>query len=303
MTQIPRHPQPILMGEVILDRFPAGVVVLGGAPLIVSWHLQGLGAAPCLITRVGQDPEAEQVRGAMASWGIDPRGLQIDPDHPTGTVTVSLEQGQPTFEILPDQAYDFIEPEGVFRTLISIEPLLLYHGTLATRIPFARQVLSEVHHRTQLPIFLDLNLRDPWWDRDWIEQVLAQARWVKVNQSELAAIFEQPQIPTDRVPAYAQALQRRHGYGFLIVTLGEDGAVLALPDRILTHPAPQVEVVDTVGAGDAFSAVAILGIQQGWSPEQILKRGLRFASEICGRPGGTTRDRDLYARYREAWGS
>ncbi len=304
MKPISNDSKPILMGELILDQFPSGVTVLGGAPFIVSWHLQGFGVSPHLISRVGQDPEADQVKQAMENWGLEPGGIQIDPLHPTGTVQVTLQQGQPTFEILADQAYDYIALDPALASLSQISPLLLYHGTLATRIPSARQVVLDLHQRTQLPIFLDLNLRDPWWDRDWIKQVLAQARWVKVNQSELAVVFDQAEIPVSQVPKYAQELQRHWGYEFLIVTLGEAGAVLALPDGILTQPAPLVDsLVDTVGAGDAFSAVAILGIQRGWGPEQILQRGLQFASQICQVPGGTTRDRQLYARYLQEWES
>lgn len=294
--------QPVLIGELLLDRFPSGAVVLGGAPFIVSWHLQGFGASPYLISRVGRDREGEQILQTMTTWGMDRSGIQLDPSHPTGTVEVTLPHGQPSFHILPNQAYDFIDGDLALQSLEPITPLLLYHGTLATRIPCARQVLLELRQRTGLPIFLDLNLRDPWWDRRWLQQVLAQARWLKVNQTELAVVFQQTEMALTEVPRYAQELQHSYGYDFVIVTLGEAGALLALPDRIVTQTAPRLDaVVDTVGAGDAFSAIAVLGIQRGWSPEQILDRGVQFASEICQIPGGTTKEKERYTRHLQSW--
>lgn len=302
MTEISADAPPVLIGELILDTFPSGEGVWGGAPFIVSWHLQGLGASPHLISRVGADLEGQQIRQRMQAWGMSTAGIQIDPDHPTGQVRVTLVQGQPQFEILPEQAYDFIAVPPALEICRAHTPSMLYHGTLATRIPAARQALLELYHSTQLPIFLDLNLRDPWWDREWVQQCLDRARWLKVNQSELAVIFEQPQIPLDQVGEYVEVLQTRQKYELLIVTLGEEGAILADSEQILQLTAPRLDcVTDTVGAGDAFSAIAILGLQRGWSLEQILKRGLLFAADICQIPGGTTTNLQLYDRHLQSW--
>ena len=96
--------RPAVFGEVLFDRFEDGSSVLGGAPFNVVWHLQGFGLEPLLISRVGNDRLGEQVIAAMESWGMDTRGIQFDKDHPTGTVNVTLNNGQPTFDIVPERA-------------------------------------------------------------------------------------------------------------------------------------------------------------------------------------------------------
>ena len=92
-----RWKRPVVFGEVLLDCFKDGTTVLGGAPYNVAWHLKGLGLDPLLLTRVGSDPRGDGIRAAMLPAGLDTTGVQVDPDLPTGTVNVSILDGQPRF--------------------------------------------------------------------------------------------------------------------------------------------------------------------------------------------------------------
>ncbi len=101
--------RPLIFGEVLFDVMPDGTRVLGGAPFNVAWHLEAFGLRPLMITRVGVDESGDEVLTAMASWGMDTSGVQRDDTYPTGRVEVDLDDGEPTFHILPDQAYDHLD--------------------------------------------------------------------------------------------------------------------------------------------------------------------------------------------------
>ncbi|MDK2873302.1 MAG: fructokinase [Desulfomicrobiaceae bacterium] len=123
-------PRPILFGEALFDCFPDGKRILGGAPFNVAWHLTGLGNAPLFITRVGSDAPGMEVRRAMEDWGMDTRGVQVDPTLPTGSVRITFVHGEPQYDILAHQAYDAIDDPLLPDTL---RPAFLYHGSLAVR--------------------------------------------------------------------------------------------------------------------------------------------------------------------------
>ncbi|MGF1576636.1 MAG: carbohydrate kinase [Cyanophyceae cyanobacterium] len=279
---------PIIVGEQLFDHLPDGSAVQGGAPFNVASHLKGFGGDPLLIGRLGSDQWGEQVLQRMQQRGLRMTGIQRDPIHPTGQVKVSLVEGQPSYEIVLDQAYDFIEAT---QALAAIEatgsPGLLYHGTLAHRTPEARQQLQTLWQQTQVPTFLDLNLRDPWWDQDWIITCLEQATWVKLNDHELASVVEE-QISPDTLEQQARAVQLRFNLSLLVVTLGAKGALLLTPGQIIHQdPVAVPELVNTVGAGDAFCSVVIWGLLQDWDPRVTLARAAHFAAHICGLAAAT----------------
>jgi len=131
--------RPVIFGEVLYDCFPDGEAVPGGAPFNVAWHLQGLGLSPLFISRVGDDPLGHRVRDIIERRGMDTSGLQLDSAHPTGKVNISLSGSSHSFDIIPDQAYDYIAEDA-------LPPLpdnaLFYHGSLAARSPVTARTLS-----------------------------------------------------------------------------------------------------------------------------------------------------------------
>jgi fructokinase len=288
--------RPLIFGEVLFDRFPDGRAILGGAPFNVAWHLQAFGLEPLFISSVGADPLGEEVRSAMQEWGMDLSGLQTDSLHPTGVVDVSFRRGEPHYHIVPDSAWDYIRPEGL--PALPADGLL-YHGSLALRQVISRTSWQRLKEETSVPCFIDINLRDPWWNIEGIGQLLAGVRWLKINLDELALIVPQVRDTESCIRHLLDSLP----LAWLIVTQGEAGAlaVSAQGERLHVRPEQAISVVDTVGAGDAFSSVLILGLLKGWPMEQTLRRAQQFAGAVVGLRGATSRERDFYQQFIEAW--
>jgi fructokinase len=288
--------RPVVFGEVLFDCFPDDSVVLGGAPFNVAWHLQAFGMAPLFISRVGDDALGNRIRDTMQLWEMDTSGLQLDSLYATGMVDIHIDEGEPHFAIIADQAYDFIDaaslppvPEGT----------LLYHGSLALRNAVSRAALQELKAGRELQVLVDVNLRDPWWQRDSILTLLRGARWVKLNEHELAALVPQERTLQARMYHFRQSYSPE----LLIVTSGAAGA------RVLTSggeelpvvPAVQEEFVDTVGAGDAFTSVMTLGLLRNWPLPLVLERAQAFASAIVGIRGATISDPEFYKPFIDQW--
>ncbi len=288
---------PVVFGEVLFDCFEDGSRVLGGAPFNIAWHLQAFDCAPLFISRVGDDPQGRQIRDIMQHWGMTTAGLQMDSAHPTGEVRVSLQAGQPSFDILPDRAYDHIRADA----LPPMAPSLFYHGSLGVRLPESAAALDQLLQRYSAPVFMDVNLRPPWWDKDQLIRLLARARWVKINDHELETLVIEP----GDLPSKAKILMQRHDLSWAIVTRGEKGA-FALDSGGELHeisPSPATKVVDTVGAGDAFASVCILGLLQNWSLDLILQRAQSFAALLVGQRGATINDLATYHSIIDEWQS
>lgn len=284
-----------VFGEVLFDCFEDGSRILGGAPFNVAWHLQAFGAAPSFISRVGRDDAGDEIRGAMRDWGISQDNLQLDARHQTGVVAVTLEDGEPSYAILPEQAYDFIDAQS----LAVGDYDLLYHGSLALRHPTSMQAFSQLRERHRGLVFLDVNLRAPWWQPELIESLLTMADWVKLNADELAQV--QPNVGS--LQQAMQTFVARYRLQGLLVTLGEQGAVcrLANGEVYAIKPEANIDVVDCVGAGDAFSAVMLLGLARNWPLPTTMLRAQAFASALVRQRGATVRDRAFYRRFVEDW--
>lgn len=303
----PRQQPPVaLFGEVLFDCFPDGRRVLGGAPFNAAWHLQAFGAAPLLISAVGDDADGEHVRAAMKAWGMETRAVQRDPLHATGIVQVMIEDDEPHYDIVADRAFDHIQsPDPV------PSPRLLYHGTLALRRSVSAGTLQGLQTAGPGLRLLDVNLRDPWWSRDDTLALVAGADWVKLNHDELLQLgaMQSDAPDTDAagnadVARQAGAFRRHYGLAGLVVTLGAAGVCAVIDDgRMLQLPAsPVPDLKDTVGAGDGFAAVLMLGLLRDWPIETTLERALAFAARICGQQGATAADPALYRPFIDDWG-
>jgi len=286
--------RPLIFGEVLFDVMPDGTRVLGGAPFNVAWHLEAFGLRPLMITRVGTDDSGDEVLAAMASWGMDTSGVQRDDTYPTGRVEVDLDDGEPTFHILPDQAYDHLDGGLAVRSAAGSTFSLLYHGSLISRGDVSGSSLDDLAKGFRAPVFVDVNLRDPWWNREDVVASVRRATWVKLNEAEIALLAGASDTKT------ATVFLGDHELDAIIVTKGGRGAVVVDGGGVFeATPPAEVEVVDTVGAGDAFSAVFILGLSKGWSTDVALGRALEFAAAVCTLAGATTADRRVYDEFKD----
>ncbi len=286
----------IIFGEVLFDCFPDGNVILGGAPFNVAWHLQAFGLSPLFISRIGDDSYGITIKEAMKNWGMDLRGLQVDLEHPTGTVQVNLINNEPHYEIVENSAYDFIE----FSSLPSLpKDSIFYHGTLALRSQACVETLQNIKADISPSIFLDVNLRTPWWNLKTVELLLKKISWLKLNEEELSLIVPQESNTESRI----QYLLSTFSLNNITLTQGKAGAISFQPngDRQRITPSQTTQIVDTVGAGDAFSSVLILGIVKGWDTPKTLVRAQEFASEIVGIRGATIQDKSFYEYFLKKW--
>ncbi|MEE4144297.1 MAG: PfkB family carbohydrate kinase, partial [Halieaceae bacterium] len=147
-------------------------------------------------------------------------------------------------------------------------------------------------------VFVDVNLRPPWWTPQAVQELLQGAHWVKLNSDELALLAGD----TGSADPQRELLQRYRLRG-LLVTRGARGAELLLStgERLQVAPVADNEVVDTVGAGDAFAAVMLLGLLNDWPMQVILERAQQFAGALVGRRGATVKDRTFYRTFSQQW--
>ncbi|MEM9658643.1 MAG: PfkB family carbohydrate kinase [Planctomycetota bacterium] len=286
--------RPLIVGEVLFDQFSNGTRVLGGAPFNVAWNLQGLGLAPLMLTAVGDDKQGQEVRDRMSSWGMDLAALQTAESSPTGQVQVAIEDGEPSYEILDRQAYDEIQYPA---TSISAEEFaLLYVGSLAFRRETTRSTMRRLMAEAGLPRFVDINIRDPWFEADWAPELLQDAQWTKLNQHELASIAGADCENADQVAAAVDLVRAKYGGRCYLITCGSSGAYACDADggcMFVAAPSPE-PMIDAVGAGDAFAAAAIFGVIGNWPLEKTLRAAVRFASRACTIQGATTTDQEHY---------
>ena len=299
-----------------MDCFPDREVP-GGAPLNVAHHLRGLGGSievvPVLVTRIGKDERGYRLLETMHVAGLPIDGVQLDCQHPTGEVRIEPgadSQGH-RFEIAPDQAWDFIHADMVRLVGLSSRPQWLYFGTLAQRAaprpitrPAAHPALQSLLQTTHAKGFLDLNLRDPWVRKDVLHWSLGKAEIVKMNEEELLRVAHMMGLGGASQVELGERLLHAFGIKQLLVTEGGNGAWLLHSDGTYHHTAatpPLVDVVDSVGAGDGFAAVFLLGLTQGWPVDRTLERAHGFAGEICRLRGAIPNSDDFYQPFITAW--
>lgn len=291
--------RPIIFGEVLFDHFSDGARTLGGAPFNVAWNLQAFGANPLFVSRVGDDEDGVQIQDAMSRHGMDTSGLQRDDKYPTGSVQVSLVCGEPSYEIINDCAYDHISVSELPK--VDKESIgLVYHGSLALRNAPSKKALAALLEATEASVFVDVNLRKPWYDSAYILQLLENSRWCKINEEELFELASNDEgLGCDAV---AQHLAGRL-FNTLFVTRGKMGAIAVTKegDRADIQPESEVTVVDTIGAGDAFCSILILGLLREWDVPTILSRAQDFASAVVGIRGAVSTDEHFYQQFEQAW--
>ena len=299
----------VVLGEALIDRFP-GRDVIGGAPFNVARNLALLGAAPLMITRIGSDALGDTVAADFARFGMSTRGLQRDPAHATGTVAVHMQGTQHTFEIGADSAWDHLDADEAVAVVRGGAPALGYFGTLAQRGPVSRAAIHAALDASNALPFLDLNLRDGPDNRALAESSLARAEFVKVNDDELEQLIDWFGAPREAAVIWGDAAHRtatasllaRFGLRRLTITRGAAGwACLDAAGEWLEGRAPAVTVRDTVGAGDAFASVLLLGELRGWPLRTALERAAAHASAVCGIDGAVDPASGIYAAAQAAW--
>jgi len=299
------------VGEVLWDLLLTGPQ-LGGAPANFAYHAHALGAQTQVITRVGKDDYGREIIRRFHEMGLPETGVQVDETAPTGTAKVALSgDGLAHFTIQENVAWDHIAvtPEAL---VTAGEAHAICFGSLAQRCEHSRNTIQQLVAAAPadaLRVF-DINLRQQFYSRDVIEQSLQQANVLKLNDDELptlAAMFDLTGSAEDHVERLAQmfglrvvALTRGANGSLLYQEIEEPGQVCgggALPRRDGAEPrhdtrwsdcpSRPVKVVDTVGAGDSFTAAMVLGLLRKMDLEEINTIANEVARYVCSQPGAT----------------
>lgn len=274
----------LCFGEALWDVFPDEMRP-GGAPLNVAYHLSKLGYRAAPVTALGRDARGEQLLDQMKAWGLETAFVTFIDDLPTGTVMVGLNgQGQPSYEIQTGVAWEQINIGRDVHNLASTAAAVVF-GTLAIGGSYNRGQLSTLLETAKdaLKVY-DVNLRPPNTPAETVWDAAGNADIIKLTTDELQALLSDK---TGDVENMARQLAERTGSAKICVTAAEKGAWLLDGETWLNATGQKVDVVDAVGAGDAFISGLIDGLLSGLEPKQALDNGTRMGGLIVGRQGAT----------------
>lgn len=321
MTQQPARPPAdavLVLGEALVDLFPDGARVAGGAPFNVACWLAGLGVPVGLASRIGAAPDDASARcllDAAAAAGLATEGLQRDAQRPTGEVRVQLGPDGPQFTIGTPAAWDHVDAVAATALARRLAPRWIYLNTLGQRHPVARSAAAAVLSACPgARCFVDLNLRPGADTPELAAHALGPAHWVKVNHEELARLLRWfTDLDADaaraghgeRHDAAVAAFVRAFGLERLVVTAGAAGWTLYDAQGRPEARGPAAEVpafVDSVGAGDAFSAALLASLAHGRPLAASLQAAARLGAAACGLRGALPPQADFYAHWRDRLG-
>lgn len=282
----PRRPLLVGIGEVLWDLLPSGRQ-LGGAPANFAYHAHALGAETRIISAVGSDPLGRQILERLAALGLATEFVQTV-TKPTGTVSVKLDSAhQPLFTIHEHVAWDAMAVDNAALEWVGRADAVCF-GTLAQRSEPSRQTIRTLVKRAKPRALkvLDINLRQHYYSRNVLDASLRLANVLKINDDELSTVADFAEItgsPRDQLRELADLYQ----LSTVILTRGEQGSLIFREDQWFDHPGVPAEVVDAVGAGDAFTAAVTLGLLAGWTLEAISHTANELAAYVCTQPGAT----------------
>lgn len=272
----------VCFGEVLWDILPSGAVP-GGAPMNVAYHLQKLNKNPAVITRIGIDNKGQQLMNIFSDHGVCTDFFQVDNKYETGRVFANPnEYNEVVYDIVKPVAWDFIGWDDAFVELVSNAEFFVF-GSLAARNKVSRDTLFKLLETAKNKV-LDINLRAPHYNRRIVEQLLRKANFVKMNQAELELItgwFSNYTSIEDRL----QSLADKFKLSNMVVTMGRSGALLLMNGEITKHHGFKVEVVDTVGSGDAFLAGLLSQLLDNASSETSLEFASGLGAFIATKTG------------------
>jgi fructokinase len=278
----------LCFGEILWDFLPDGLYP-GGAPFNVAYHLHQLGQPAQVVSAVGRDLLGDELLLRLQHWGLPIDGVARDADRPTGFVRARVGAGgDARYEIAPDVAWDRIPVGEEIRRTAGAARALVFES-LAQRSPSNRAALDlliSALPANALRVF-DVNLRPPHDDLTRARALACRATVFKLNAAEAARLAGGTGEPAHEED-HARTLREQTGCPLVCVTSGARGAGLLRAERWIWEPGRPVEVVDTVGAGDAFLAALVRHLVDGRIPDtEVLARACRLGEWVASRRGAT----------------
>jgi fructokinase len=300
------------VGEILWDVLPGGKK-LGGAPTNFTYHASALGTDAYIVSSVGKDNLGNEIIDRVNELGLSSQFIQSDRKHLTGTVDVTLDhKGIPSYIIHENVAWDYIKDTEECLELARKADAICF-GSLGQRSQTSRNTILKILQSSNssgsnncLKVF-DINLRQHFYNKEIIQTSMEYANVLKFNDEEFPVVIKllgldnyirlDNIIKTHNIDAVDENsnfyidiltnLTKMYSLNLIAVTHGSKGSLLFSKGQISSHPGFQVEVVDTVGAGDAFTAAVVTGLQNGLNLDEINDLANKLASYVCSREGGT----------------
>lgn len=268
------------LGEILWDMLPSGKK-LGGAPANFAYHVAGFGLDGIALSAVGEDELGDEIIAELDSKGLA-RSLQLS-ELPTSTVQVKLSAaGVPQYDIVEGVAWDSLHFNEDFRR-IAAECACVCFGSLAQRSPESRQCIHaflDAMPSGSLKVF-DINIRQHYYSEELIRASLEKADVLKINDEELELISGMFGCAGSGQIETCRKLLSDFGLKLVILTCGTAGSHVVSADRALFRETPKVDVVDTVGAGDSFTAAFCAALLKGRSLEEAHEAAVKVSAYVC----------------------
>jgi len=284
MTKTEQH-IVVGIGELLWDCF-ADSRRPGGAPANVAFHAKQLGHEGIVCSRVGRDEMGTELVEYLERRGMETRQIQKDDRRPTGWVTVDTNRrNAPSYVIHEDVAWDYLESAEELNSLMESVSAVCF-GTLAQRSASSRETIQRaLEIAGNAVIVYDVNLRQLWYQRDWIEDSLTAANILKLNENEVVVLSETIGTKKRQNRDFALAIIERYELDMVCLTRAERGCSLYTRSDRVDEPGIDVEVADAVGAGDAFTAALISSQLRGWPIDTTAWFANRVGALVAGRQG------------------
>lgn len=289
----------LVIGEILFDVFE-NYDRIGGAPFNFAFHLKKLGWPIRFLTRIGDDAYGVKILDFLKKHGFNMEDINIDKNHPTGTVQVSLDDnGVPQFDIHTEVAYDYFDASSI-NEIYWPDVHMIYIGTLAQR---KQQNFIEIQNiirqkPSKTTIFFDINLRPPHVNSEAIKTSLEKTDILKLNDDELSLIRKSYSVSGTQDQLISWII-KRFKIEMVILTMGSRGSIIYTANKKRAAPITEkTQMFDTVGAGDAYAAIAAAGYLKCLPPQIIVKKASDFAAYICTLPGAIPENMSIYEPMR-----
>ena len=275
------------IGEILWDMLPEGKQ-LGGAPMNFAYWIKQLGGEAIIVSAVGNDLLGEEILSRLEKINLKENFVQKKIKYPTGTVDVKIDgDGKPEYIIHENVAWDYIGWNDGIRCIAEKTDAVCF-GSLAQRLETSGRTIDRFFESTDkncVKVF-DINLRQHYYNKKIIESSLDRASVLKLNDDELPIVGKMFGL-SGRDERIIRKLINEFELDLVALTRGQNGSLLVSKKEISEHPGIKVDIVDTVGAGDSFSAAVVTGLLQGKTLTEINESANELASKVCSIHGGT----------------
>lgn len=274
------------MGEALWDVLPEGKKI-GGAPANFAYHVSQFGLPSCVVSAVGNDPLGNEIIENFTSKGLNQ--LIAEVPYPTGTVQVEIDPaGVPQYEIKENVAWDNIPYTAQLASLARKTKAVCF-GSLAQRNVVSRETvnrfLDAMPQTEDSLVVFDVNLRQGFYNKEILCNSMKHCNILKINDEELVTVSRMFGYPGIDLQDKCWILLGKYNLKMLILTCGINGSYVFTPGNVSFQPTPKVEVADTVGAGDSFTAAFISSILKGKSVAEAHSLAVRTSAYVCTKKG------------------